>query len=50
MKIYLKIGIDNLRFGMTRSEVKEIIGKPSLEIIDSDENPDGNPILVDQHV
>jgi hypothetical protein len=38
MKIYLKIGIDNLRFGMTRSEVKEIIGKQSLEIIDSDEN------------
>ncbi len=35
MIVQLKIGIDNLKFGMTRPEVEEIIGRPNRQLIDS---------------
>ncbi|WP_034257688.1 hypothetical protein [Altibacter lentus] len=39
MKLKPKIGIDNLKFGMSRNEVVEILGEPSRVIIDpSNEN------------
>jgi len=38
MKIHLKQGLDNLRFGMTRPEVEELVGKPNRELIDSDDD------------
>ncbi|MEQ8417385.1 MAG: hypothetical protein RIE86_26870 [Imperialibacter sp.] len=37
MKIHLKKGIDKLRFGMTPSDVENFFGKPSRELIDSDD-------------
>lgn len=36
MEIYLKQGIDELRFGMTRPEIEKVLGKPSRELSDSD--------------
>jgi hypothetical protein len=38
MKIHLSKGFDDICFGMTRSEVKEIIGSPNHEFL----NPDNN--------
>nr|WP_319401670.1 hypothetical protein [uncultured Carboxylicivirga sp.] len=35
MKILTKIGIDKIKFGMTRPEIEKIIGKPNRIIIDS---------------
>lgn len=38
MKLTPKIGIDNLKFGMTRTECYEIMGNPDRVINDSDED------------
>jgi len=34
MEIKPRLGFDNIKFGMTRDEVVEILGKPNKEIID----------------
>jgi len=38
MKIHLNKGIDNLQFGMTRSEVKKIYGRQNREIINPEDD------------
>lgn len=37
MKIYLKKGIGNIKFGMNRSEVEKIIEKPDRSIMDPED-------------
>ena len=40
MEIKPKIGIDNIKFGMTRKEVIEILGEPDRVIIDPNDTND----------
>ncbi len=43
MELYLKRGIENLKFGMTDFQCREILGMPDREVVDSD-NEDINII------
>jgi len=44
MEIKLEIGIDNIKFGMKKSEVEQIIGQPDRARIDED---DDNKLMLD---
>lgn len=38
MELYLKLGIDNLKFGMTQSQVVEILGEPDRTFAEEGED------------